>query len=505
LVDGHPSSFPAARRVMSRARRERVVVVGGGAAGCAAAFALARARRDAGRGTNDDDDDDAIQKVFDVELLERETRLGGVATTESPGGATVINDGVQGGAVSYANVSRLMRACDVGEPHWVDVRVSFGRGTTHWRNHGPPTALVETLREDIKKFAKTLRAIKRFEALYAFVSVERALRWHGHSKAFRDRMVYATTALFFGTGNCTKKVSSIVLARVFNDDRLRLYDYDPVRFMSEAPKMFAFPRFDEVYGKIGDEVRRRGGKITLGARVDKVERSKRGVKVYFENANGEREVRECDRVIFACNTEQSKAMLDAGSGTSMMERMIFRNIEYFDDVSVTHSDETYMKRHYEVAEDVRDMYFIKSYEDDPSLCEMSFDLTAYQPFAEGTNGERVYQSIFLNAKKDKARWTRDEIDPKRVMLVKWWRQFGHTVRHFTRAVPFWRFVQNKRRTLYAGSYTMVNTHEIAVISGLVAAYRCGAEYPFADDALASFQFDLYASIIHGVKRRRHAR
>ncbi len=132
------------------------------------------------------------------------------------------------------------------------MRVSFGRGTTGWRNHGPPTALVEELREDIERFAKTLRAIERFEALYAFVSVERALRWHGHSKAFRDRVVYATTALFFGTGNCTKKVSSVVLARVFNDDRLRLYDYDPVRFMSEAPKMFAFPRFDEVYGKIGE-------------------------------------------------------------------------------------------------------------------------------------------------------------------------------------------------------------------------------------------------------------
>ena len=496
--------MPRARRA-SRARRERVIILGGGAAGCAAAFALARARRD-GDDVDDDDDDDDDEDVFDVELLERETRLGGVATTEFVGERVVINDGVQGGTVSYANVARLMRECGVEEPRRVEARVSFGRGTTGWRNHGPPTALVEELREDIERFAKTLRAIERFEALYAFVSVERALRWHGHSKAFRDLVVYATTALFFGTGNCTKKVSSVLLARVFNDDRLRLYDYDPVRFMSEAPKMFAFPRFDEVYGKIGDEVRRRGGKITLGARVDKVERrSKRGVKVYFENANGEREVRECDRVIFACNTEQSKAMLDAGSGTSMMERMIFRNIEYFDDVSVTHSDEAYMKRHYEVAEDVRDMYFIKSYEDDPSLCEMSFDLTAYQPFAEGTNGERVYQSIFLNAKRDKARWTRDEIDPKRVMLVKWWRQFGHTVRHFTRAVPFWRFVQNKRRTLYAGSYTMVNTHEIAVISGLIAAYRCGAEYPFADDALASLQFDLYASIIHGIKRRRRAR
>lgn len=108
----------------------------------------------------------------------------------------------------------------------------------------------------------------------------------------------------------------------------------------------------------------------------------------------------------------------------------------------------------------------------------------------------------MNAARDKHLWTRDEIDPSKVSLVKWWRQFGHTVRHFTRSVPFWRFVQNKRRTLYAGSYTMVNTHEIAVISGLVAAYRCGAPYPYADNEQASFQFDLYASIIHGVRRRR---
>ena len=135
---------------------------------------------------------------------------------------------------------------------------------------------MEELREDIERFAKTLRAIERFEALYAFVSVERALRWHGHSKAFRDLVVYATTAaLFFGTGNCTKKVSSVLLARVFNDDRLRLYDYDPVRFMSEAPKMFAFPRFDEVYGKIGDEVRR-------ARREDHARRARRQGRTAFQ-------------------------------------------------------------------------------------------------------------------------------------------------------------------------------------------------------------------------------
>ena len=103
----------------------RVVVVGGGAAGCAASFALARAGAD-------------------VETLERGDALGGVATSDVVGGTT-INDGVQGGATSYANARAIMEACGTETPHWVDVRVSFGRGEAHWRNHGEATALTLSL------------------------------------------------------------------------------------------------------------------------------------------------------------------------------------------------------------------------------------------------------------------------------------------------------------------------------------------------------------------------
>jgi predicted NAD/FAD-binding protein len=472
---------------------QRIVIIGGGAAGTAAAWALTQRDVD-----------------VDVEILECAPALGGVATTErirdvsldaSASSSRVINDGVQGGATSYANTLALMRACDVAQPHWVNVKVSFGKGANNWKNTCE-SDLIASLAKDVKKFKRTLRWISRFEVIYAFISVERALRMHGHSKEFRDRVVYATTALFFGTGNQTKNVSSVLLARVFNDDRLRLYEYDDERFMSSAPRMFAFPEFGTMYGNIGDAIVKRGGAVTVSARVTAVERGRRGARVTFIDASGAKRVRECDKVIFACNTEQSEAMLNAGSGTSFMERLIFRNIKYYDDVSVTHRDEAYMRRHYDVAEDGSDMYFIKTYDDDASKVEMSFDLTAYQPFAKGASGERVYQSIFLNAADDAARWTKDDIDPGAVALTKWWRQFGHTVRHFTRAVPFWRFVQNKRRTLYAGSYTLVNTHEIAVLSGFAAAHRCGAPYPFPDDDLAAHQFDTYLAINHGVKRQR---
>ena len=46
----------------------------------------------------------------------------------------------------------------------------------------------------------------------------------------------------------------------------------------------------------------------------------------------------------------------------------------------------------------------------------------------------------------------------------------------------------------------MNTHEIATISGLAAAWRLGADYPFAENELAVLQFDLYLSLIHGKNR-----
>ena len=56
-------------------------------------------------------------------------------------------------------------------------------------------------------------------------------------------------------------------------------------------------------------------------------------------------------------------------------------------------------------------------------------------------------------------------------------------------------------TYYCGSWTLVNTHEIAVISGLAVAYQLGAEYPFESDELAKLQFNTYLSIAHGINRK----
>ncbi len=61
------------------------------------------------------------------------------------------------------------------------------------------------------------------------------LRWYGFSAEFRNHMVYPLTALFFGTGNQTPNVASAVVARVFLDPKLRLFDYSPDRLLSSVP------------------------------------------------------------------------------------------------------------------------------------------------------------------------------------------------------------------------------------------------------------------------------
>ncbi len=65
-----------------------------------------------------------------------------------------------------------------------------------------------------------------------------------------------------------------------------------------------------------------------------------------------------------------------------------------------------------------------------------------------------------------------------------------------------RFLQNRRHTWHAGSVTLFNTHEIAVMSGLAVADRLGAPYPFSHDKLATQQFDTYLKLAHGLFARR---
>lgn len=56
-----------------------------------------------------------------------------------------------------------------------------------------------------------------------------------------------------------------------------------------------------------------------------------------------------------------------------------------------------------------------------------------------------------------------------------------------------------KSTTFAGSWTLVNAHEVAIVSGIAAAVRLGAAYPkdLEEDSFAYKSFKAYYLIAHG--------
>ena len=63
-------------------------------------------------------------------------------------------------------------------------------------------------------------------------------------------------------------------------------------------------------------------------------------------------------------------------------------------------------------------------------------------------------------------------DPRPPLVrVDWWHQLCHSWTHYAFVVPFiWALNRNSKHTTYAAAWTMVNAHEVAVISGMVSCF-----------------------------------
>jgi hypothetical protein len=190
-----------------------------------------------------------------------------------------------------------------------------------------------------------------------------------------------------------------------------------------------------------------------------------------------------------------------------------------------------MKKHYEVAfnpdeavstlsgvdqssrvafakDNFKPMYLIKTYPTDRSKLEMCFDCSNYQgQFPKNIPFEKhVFQTIFLNKERDSYLWDIDEIDESKILRKDWWHQLCHSWTHYAFVVPWLWLIQGKRRTRFASSWTLVNAHETAVISGVAAAVSLGATYPedLERDRWAFLCFRLYYLFMYRSWYRRNA-
>ena len=255
-----------------------------------------------------------------------------------------------------------------------------------------------------------------------------------------------------------------------------------------------------------------------------------------------------DDMVVCVLADDAKKLL--GDTATWREKFVLGGAKFYDDITITHHDAKYFQNNFETGFDsdlaaspkskeqedqlafakgdikenkngepsgYRPMYYTHSYPENMKKIEMAFDCTNYQhQFRLNDDGStpagseradpgkpsvpyenHIFQSIFLD-KQNSNLWTIRQIDPQKVIESKWWHQLGHRWQHYVRVVPGMMFLNGKNRTWFAGSWTVVNMHELACVSGIAAAYRLGADYEVFDDFAEQF-FSNYLLLSHGVR------
>ncbi|KAJ8125582.1 hypothetical protein O1611_g8056 [Lasiodiplodia mahajangana] len=355
-----------------------------------------------------------------------------------------------------------------------------------------------------------------FEVFFAILPLRLVFRLFLFSDEFVDTVVMPMTALFLGTGNATPEVPAIMFERLCASPTYGMW-YKPDRntVVSNKPSMVVFPNLSEFYETWRKDLISRGVSVRLSTELTEVvQRDNCGVVVRLKprspapaHHNGNdadlvaSESQETfDEIVLCCLADKAKEVL--GATASWREKKVLGSAKFSDDITITHNDADYMKKHYEnfyredlavaktngvdqtsrlhyAADNFRPMYYIKMYPEDKSKLEMCFDTTNYQSqFPENVPFEQhVFQTIYLNKDRDRHLWTDGEIREDRIIRQDWWHQLCHTYTHYLFVVPWMMFLQARNHTRFAGSWTLVNAHEVAVISGIAAAVDLGAEYP----------------------------
>ncbi|KAF2691616.1 FAD/NAD(P)-binding domain-containing protein [Lentithecium fluviatile CBS 122367] len=516
----------------SKSQRKRVLVVGAGAAGMSCAHHLA----------NHPD-------KFDVSLIDAVDYCGGQAFSipldKERHGAGWLNQGVQGGSyIFHHTMTMFARQGYHADP--VKLQVSFGKDDIFWSNVFP-TKLLARHQSEIKRFKRMLSIIRWFEIFFALIPIKYLMKIFFFSDEFSNTVILPMVALFLGTGNYTPEVPSIILERLCTSPTYGMwYPADKLSVASNKPPMVVFPKFSDFYSDWEKSLESEGIKIRLSTELTQVvKRDRDGVIVKMvkrtpksdahnpnsawgqqaddmADANAQEVEEHYDEIVMCVLADTAKRIL--GKSASMREKRVLGSAKFADDITVTHWDSNYMKKHYEnffnseqaveklsgvdqttrlqlAQKSFKPMYYIKMYDEDRSKLEMCFDCTNYQAQfpPEVPFNKHVFQTIYLNKHRDGHLWSIDEIDENKIIRKDWWHQLCHSWTHYLFVVPWMWLLQGRKHTRFAAAWTLVNAHETAVISGIAAAVDLGATYPedLERDKFALLSFRLYYLLAYG--------
>jgi predicted NAD/FAD-binding protein len=495
---------------------------------------------------------------FDVTVVDAVNYCGGQAYSipidKEKTGASWLNQGVQGGSYIFHHTMTMFAR----NGYWADpvkLQVSFGKGDQFWSNVFP-THMLKKHAKEVKRFFYMIKVVRMFEIFFALLPIKYLVKIWGFSQEFANVVALPMVALFLGTGNYAPEVPSMVLERLCTSPTYGMwYPPDKNSVASNLPPMVVFPNFSEFYETWRKNLVKLGVKVRLSTEVTRItHRDKTGVTVKIigrtptkdghnqdsawvpnnvegsaQDGDKEETTEHYDEIVLCVLTDTAARLLKPTITT--IESKVLCSAKFANDITVTHTDTNYMKKHYEnfyneeqavselngvnmqdrcdfAKEKFKPMYMIKMYPQDLTKLEMCFDCTNYQsqfppevPFEN-----HVFQTIFLNKERDGHLWSIDEIDESKIIRKDWWHQLCHSFTHYLFVVPWMWLLQGKRHTRYAASWTMVNAHEVACISGISAAVDLGADYPedLERDSFALLSFRLYYLLVYGRWYRRRA-
>jgi predicted NAD/FAD-binding protein len=495
---------------------------------------------------------------FDVTLVDAVDYCGGQAYSipldKEKTGASWLNQGVQGGSYIFHHTMTMFSR----NGFWADpvkLQVSFGKDDQFWTNVFP-TKMLKKHASEVKRFFYMLKIIRTFEIFFALLPIKYLVKLFWFSTEFANVVALPMVALFLGTGNYAPEVPSMVLERLCTSPTYGMwYPPDKNSIASNQPPMVVFPNFSEFYETWRKNLVKKGVKVRLSTEVTRItRRDKTGVTVKIigrtpakdnhntdsawvpdsvDNSNADADkvetTEEYDEIVLCVLTDTAKRLLKPT--ITGLESKILGSAKFANDVTVTHTDADYMRKHYEnfyspdqavseingqsmqertdfAKDNFKPMYLIKMYPQDLTKLEMCFDCTNYQaqfpPSVPFDN--HVFQTIFLNKERDGHLWSIDQIDESKIIRKDWWHQLCHSFTHYLFVVPWMWLLQGKRHTRYAAAWTMVNAHEVACISGISAAVDLGADYPedLERDQFALLSFRLYYLLVYGRWYRRKA-
>ena len=448
----------------------RIAIVGGGISGLAAAWAL-----------NHHPD------RFDFRLFEARDRIGGNAVTaempQDDGSSIPFDISVTACIPSvYHHIMLVMRKYGID---LLDTRFSYSvkyRGRAY--AHDFDSDIRDELSSEIVRFQRILKRLHRWGWLtrsrskllnalnpFNYISMGTVLNLAGLSGDFRHMVLKPMFVNFLMATNVFDMPAAL-FARY-----LEFFDIE-----SATPMQTWDQGTSRIYEKLSAPFRDR---IHLDRPVRKVYRHPSHVVV--EDEAGTREL--YDDVILACNANQTLMILDE---PSMLERYILSSVRYESELhnhAIVHHDESVLPDDEVKCLTTRSNH-IEQYGARPDNYEITYIMHNQQPWAGRSDKPCL---VTYNPNSD--------IDAKKIVGRWWFQHVVHDVRHVALLVPMFRFIQGRKRTWHCGAHTLVNSQETCFVSGLAAATRIGADYPF-DDAEARRTFNHYGSILHGWRFRR---